>query len=192
MNKGSKGLILATGALATSHRPWVCDRLSARESGPAQTETAGPAPKTAGAAFKYIQVLKDIPADELDSTMDFIASSLGVRCSFCHVEGDFSKDDKHAKVRAREMIRMQLAIDKENFNGHPEVTCYTCHRGLTHPVGVPVVGELASAAPGQAMSGGNTSASAAPTADQILAKYVQSLGGMDAIEKISSRVEKGR
>ncbi|MGH9351338.1 MAG: c-type cytochrome, partial [Terriglobia bacterium] len=189
MNKGSKGLILTASAIALALSFALATTLTHAQSGPAQT---GAAAKTAGEAFKNIQVLKDIPADELDPTMDFIASSLGVRCTFCHVESDFSKDDKHAKVRAREMIRMQLAIDKENFNGRPEVTCYTCHRGLTHPVGVPVVGEqLASVAPGEAMSGGNTKPSAMPTADQILAKYVQALGGMDAIQKISSRVEKG-
>ncbi|MGH9403482.1 MAG: c-type cytochrome, partial [Terriglobia bacterium] len=192
MNKGSKGLILTASAIALALSFALATTLTHAQSGPTQAEAAGSTPKTAGEAFKNVQVLKDIPANELDPTMEFVASSLGVRCSFCHVEGDFSKDDKHAKVRAREMIRMQLAIDKENFNGHPEVTCYTCHRGLTHPVGVPVVGEqLASAAPGEAMSGGSTNASAAPTADQILTKYVQALGGMDAIQKVSSRVEKG-
>ncbi|MGH9344867.1 MAG: c-type cytochrome [Terriglobia bacterium] len=188
MNKGSKGLVFAAGAIALAFGVVMTAALTPAQSAPAQAGT----PKTAGETFKNIQVLKDIPADELIPSMEFISSSLGVHCSFCHEEGDFSKDTKHPKLRARQMITMQLAIDKENFNGRPEVTCYTCHRGLTHPVGVPVVGaQLAGAAPGEAMNSGHANVSTMLTADQVLAKYVEALGGMDAIQKITTRVEKG-
>lgn len=189
MNKRSKGLVFAAGALALVLGIALADALTPAQSGPAQT---GAAAKTAGEAFKNIQVLKDIPADELIPSMEFISSSLGVHCSFCHEEGDFSKDTKHPKLRARQMMTMQLAIDKENFGGRPEVTCNTCHRGSTHPVSVPAVGEqTASATPGEAMSSGNANGSTMPTADQVLAKYVEALGGMDAVQKITTRVEKG-
>lgn len=197
MNKRSKGLAFAAGALALVLGIALTDALTLAQSGPAQT---GAAVKTAGEAFKNIQVLKDIPADELIPSMEFISSSLGVHCSFCHEEGDFSKDTKHPKLRARQMMTMQLAIDKENFGGRLEVTCNTCHRGSTHPVSVPAVGEqAASAAPGEAMSGGNANGSTMltangstmPTADQVLQKYVEALGGRDAVQKITTLVEKG-
>src|SRR5580693_9875504 len=96
-------------------------------------------PKKAEEQFKNIQTLKGIPADQLIPAMQFIAASLGVECEFCHVEGAFEKDDKKPKLAARKMIEMMFAINKENFEGHREVTCYSCHRGSTDPVGTPPV-----------------------------------------------------
>jgi len=62
---------------------------------PAQEQP--PVPKTAAQQFKNIQVLKDIPADQLIPTMQFIVGALGVDCEFCHVEHDRDKDDKKEK-----------------------------------------------------------------------------------------------
>ena len=111
----------------------------------------GPAPsmegKTAGEYYKNIKVLKEIPASELIPSMQFIGSSLGVECDFCHVEREFDKDDKKPKGIARKMIQMQFAINKNNFDGEREVTCNSCHRGATHPEAVPAVAQ-ASAQPG--------------------------------------------
>lgn len=84
---------------------------------------------------KNLQVLpKDIPVPELIGKMRTIAASLGVRCSFCHVDGDFSSDQKDTKQIARKMLKMVDAINTNNFDGRAEVSCYTCHRGSTHPV----------------------------------------------------------
>src|SRR5581483_2703197 len=74
-------------------------------------------PKTAVQQFKNIQVLKDIPADQLIPTMHFISNSLGVECDFCHVEGAFDKDDKETKKTARKMMAMMITINQENFDG---------------------------------------------------------------------------
>jgi hypothetical protein len=73
-------------------------------------------PQTAEQRFKNIQVFKNLPATQLDPTMAFISGSLGVRCSYCHVN-QFEKDDKPTKVAARRMIQMVLNINKGNFNG---------------------------------------------------------------------------
>lgn len=193
MNKApkrpSKGLTLAAGALAVVLGVAMLAVKTPAQSQPSSTP-AQPV-KTAGEAFKNIQVLKDIPANELIPSMEFISKSLGVHCTFCHVEGDFSKDTKHPKLRARQMITMQLAIDREAFGGRPEVTCNTCHRGSTHPVSVPAVGAEANAAPEGAPGAEMGNASSMPTADQVLQKYVAAVGGMDAIQKVTSRVEKG-
>jgi len=51
-------------------------------------------PKTTEQAFKNIQILKGIPADQLIPSMQFISASLGVECEYCHVAGAFDKDDK--------------------------------------------------------------------------------------------------
>ena len=67
--------------------------------------------KKASEIFKNVQVLKDVPSDQLIPAMQFITSSLGVQCSYCHVENAFDKDDKKTKVTARKMMRMMLDID---------------------------------------------------------------------------------
>jgi len=149
-----------------------------------------PAGKTAEQAFKNIQALQGTPADQVFPAMQFIAASLGVECEFCHVERKFESEDKPAKATARKMIAMTLAINKGSFNGDKEVTCYTCHRGAHDPVRTPPV-LTGDAEPEHAEAAPAASAAAAPTADQILEKYVAAVGGAEALHKISSRVSKG-
>jgi photosynthetic reaction center cytochrome c subunit len=160
---------------------------------PAQTpaKPAAEEPKTAEQQFKNIQVLKDIPADQLIPTMQFIAASLGVQCDFCHVEHEMQKDDKKEKLTARKMIAMELAINKGHFDSKVMVTCYTCHRGTPHPVGTPLVGaEAPKPAPHVHDEEAETHANL-PTAEQLLDKYLAAVGGAAALEKIKTRVEKG-
>ena len=87
-----------------------------------------------------------MPAEQLIPAMQFISASLGVECEFCHVQGAFDKDDKQTKKTAREMMTMMMAINKENFKGHREVTCFTCHRGSNDPVGTPIISDDAAEA----------------------------------------------
>jgi photosynthetic reaction center cytochrome c subunit len=170
--------------------------LGEAQSAGGQAATA-PGPKKAEEQFKNIQTLKGIPADQLIPTMQFITASLGVECDFCHVQGAFEKDDKKPKQTARKMIDMMFAIDKDNFEGHREVTCYSCHRGSSDPVGTPAVMEESK--PGmeppkhaEAMGdGGTAKAPAGPTADDLFAKYLQAVGGAASLEKVSTRVMKG-
>jgi photosynthetic reaction center cytochrome c subunit len=164
-----------------------------------QAAASAAGPKKAEEQFKNIQVLKGIPADQLIPAMQFITASLGVECEFCHVQGAFEKDDKKPKQTARKMIEMMFAINKDNFDGHREVTCYSCHRGSTDPVGTPMV---MTEEPKPAMGAGDARSeekngaaegkeASGPAADQLLDKYLQAVGGAAAIEKITSRVMKG-
>ncbi|MGH9511753.1 MAG: c-type cytochrome [Terriglobales bacterium] len=159
----------------------------------AQSGMAPPSPshdKTAEHVFKNIQVLKDVPSDQLIPAMQFMTSSLGVQCDFCHMEGSFDKDDKKPKQIARKMMQMMMIINQENFDNHRQVTCFTCHRGSPKPVAVPIV--IAGAAP--PMPHGLDEEAPPlnlPKVDQILDKYVQAVGGMEAIQKMHSRVEHG-
>src|SRR5260370_11609205 len=110
------------------------------QTGAAQVpSSSAAAPKLAEEQFKNIQALKGIPADQLIPAMQFIAASLGVECEHCHVEHAFEKDYKKSKVTARKMINMMIAINKDNFEGHRDVTCYSCHRGAADPVGTPII-----------------------------------------------------
>ncbi len=154
----------------------------------AQAQTV-PAAKTAEQQFKNIQALQGTPADQVFPAMQFMAASLGVECEFCHVEHKFEADDKPAKKTARQMIAMTLAINKDSFNGRKEVTCYSCHRGSHDPVGTPpvVTGDAEPAHDAETPA----ASTPAPTADQILEKYITAVGGAEALHKISSRVSKG-
>jgi photosynthetic reaction center cytochrome c subunit len=150
--------------------------------------------KTAEQQFKNIQVLKDIPGDQLIPTMQFITASLGVECEFCHVQGAMEKDDKKQKQTARKMILMMFAINKDNFEGHREVTCYSCHRGSSDPVGTPPVMTAETKPPtdeAKKSEEGMAKEASGPSADQLIEKYLKAVGGAEAIDKVTSRVMKG-
>ncbi len=166
--------------------------LSAAVSG-ARAQNAAPADsgKTAEQVFKNIQTLKGVPAEQVQPTMQFISSSLGVNCQFCHVQDAFEKDDKKQKQTARQMIEMQMAINKANFKGKNEVTCFSCHRGAHDPVGIPIIADVDAEPKRPEAPNAEASQPALPSADQILDKYVQALGGADVIRKITSRTLKG-
>jgi outer membrane lipoprotein-sorting protein len=123
--------------------------------------------------------------------MQFVAASLGVECEHCHVEHANDKDDKKPKLMARKMMTMMMAINKENFEGHREVTCYSCHRGSLKPVATPII---TSESPGTAEVPGEKPGAAKPalpSADQLLSKYLAAVGGAEKLLKITTRVQKG-
>jgi len=159
----------------------------AQHSAPA----TGPAveAKTAEQAFKNITQLKGAPADQLLPAMQFIAVSLGVECAFCHVQGKMDLDDKPAKKTARDMMAMTAAINKNSFGGRQQVTCYSCHHGSTHPANMPPV--LVADAPAPSEPKAAPPSGASPTVDEIVDRYVAAIGGAGAIQKITSRVQKG-
>lgn len=64
-------------------------------------------------------------------------AALGVKCQYCHVEGDFASDDNPKKEIARKMIVMAHEINSKFPDGKMHVTCYTCHRGATEPATAP-------------------------------------------------------
>ena len=139
--------------------------------------------KTAEQFYKNIKVLNGTPADQVIESMHLIRGALGVDCEFCHEDPDRAADTKEPKETARMMMRMVMDINKNNFKGEQEVTCYTCHRGSAIPATTftfPVV-----------ENGLEAEAKGLPSVDQILAKYVAALGGEQAIRKINSRVITG-
>jgi outer membrane lipoprotein-sorting protein len=162
----------------------------------AQSSSTQPpaAPKLAEEQFKNIQALKGVPADLVFPSMQFITASLGVECEYCHVrEGqkmEFDKDDKKTKVTARKMMKMMFAINKDNFEGHRQVTCYSCHRGAAEPVGIPIISDEESK-PEAERGAAAPPKPVLPPADQLLDKYLAAVGGEAALQKVTSLVEKG-
>jgi Photosynthetic reaction centre cytochrome C subunit len=90
---------------------------------------------------------KTTPVIQVIGTMRNFAGDLGVRCQFCHLgqEGqplgqfDFASDEKRTKLVARQMMLMVQEVNRrvDTLPGHTaglEVTCRTCHRGVSKPV----------------------------------------------------------
>ena len=110
----------------------IANRIMGRENEPA------------GQVFKNMRIewLKATPARQLLGIMNGgYARALGVRCTHCHVEHDFSSDDKRPKRAAREMAAMHWTINQtlgkmKNLKSEPtdrSINCATCHRGETNP-----------------------------------------------------------
>lgn len=186
----------------------------------AQQPATATGEKTIDQTHKNIQVLKGVPDSQLRPVMNLVSASLGVDCTFCHVRENnefvWDKDDKKPKQTARKMMQMTLDLNKASFEGRPEVTCYTCHQGHENPAAVPTLPRPRAAgprpgpppggaapggapptgapAPGAAAPGGpGAPAPAAPgiTPAQVVDKYVQAIGGKEAVAKVKTRVLKG-
>jgi hypothetical protein len=143
-------------------------------------------PRTAEQAFKNIQVIKTMPASQLQGAMSFMAASLGVDCSYCHTPPAMEKDDKPTKQTARRMLAMVHEINK-TLGEKATVNCATCHRGQTKPATVPPLPSLASPlAPDR-----KSDQTELPAVDAILDRYINAIGGERAINKITSRRRKG-
>ncbi len=174
---------------------------------PAPGQAAAPSSpgQTSGERYKNIQVFKDLPAAQLHDAMVFMGAAVGGGCPSCHVrdadgEMTFDKDDNDHKTTARNMITMTRAVNTQHFKGEERVTCATCHQGRHEPNPVAplsqpltpdqlaVLAERRAAAPGP---GGRGAQRPAETADQIVDKYLQAIGGRDAVARLTSRVRRG-
>jgi photosynthetic reaction center cytochrome c subunit len=156
-------------------------------------------PQMAEEAFKNVQVLRGIPVNEFMGAMGFFSASLSLNCTDCHVKesaGSWERyaDDTPLKQTARRMVVMMNAINRSDFGGTRLVTCYTCHRGVQHPEITPSLAEQYGTPPPEdpdkveILAG----APAAPsTTDQILDKFIQSVGGAQQLAKLSSFTAKG-
>jgi hypothetical protein len=141
--KSSK--VLAVSALVVSFAVFTIGHAQ-QSASPAATAQPSPAAaaETAGQSknFTNIQVIKDIPADQVIPSMQFIKAALGVECVFCHVTDKghpgFALDDKKNKKVAREMMLMTNAIN-QNPAADKRVTCATCHQGHNQPQNNPPV-----------------------------------------------------
>ena len=158
---------------------------------------AGPEqrPQMAEDVFKNVQVLKGIPVDQFMATMGFFSASLGMSCEDCHSADDRNWEgfavDNPRKRTARKMITMMAAINRDNFGGRQIVTCYSCHRGGDRPRVTPDLHALYGALPPADPNEVIAQAPGAPSADQVLDKYLQALGGPQRVAALTSFVATG-
>lgn len=153
-------------------------------------------PPMAEDVFKNIQVLKDVPADQFLASMGFIANALAVNCTYCHLgEGgggweEYARDNDK-KVTARRMMQMMRGINDMYFGGRPMVSCVTCHNASNRPKVSPNIAAYYSVPTTDEPDQIVNQAKGAPTAAQVLDKYIQALGGAQKITALTSFVAKG-
>jgi len=162
--------------------------LTLAQTAPTQT------PPMAEQVFKNVQVLKGIPVDEFMNTMGVFSAALGMSCEDCHASND-AKWENYAlytspkKRMARRMVQMVTAINRDNFGGRQMVTCWSCHRGSDHPKITPDLATLYNR-PDES-DDVVSPAPNAPSADQILDKYIQAVGGAQRLASLTSFIAKG-
>jgi hypothetical protein len=92
-----------------------------------------------------VQVLTGMSLRELRGEMMMMSDALDVKCTHCHVQGDFASDGNRNKIAARKMLQMTRSLNELYFASAPategttlgHVTCYTCHRGSARPINSP-------------------------------------------------------
>ena len=157
---------------------------------PAAGQTgAETAPQMSENVFKNVQALKGIPIDEFMDAMGMFAAALGYDCSSCHAPEIRSSREAFAVEtpaiqRARGMIGMMNALNRTYFGGQPRVSCFTCHRGHYRPEIVPNL----ALQYGEATDDPNAMQIAPDrqaSADQVLEKYIQALGGAQRLASLT-------
>src|SRR5215470_7381404 len=154
-------------------------------------------PLMAEEVFKNVQILKGIPVNQFMDTMGFFAASLGLNCVYCHVSESLENWDRFAddvprKRMARSMILMVNDINKTRFGGRRALTCYSCHRGAETPRVIPSLADQYGVPPEDPnLVEIVPDAPKDLTAEQILDKYIQAVGGAQKLSAVTSFVGKG-
>jgi hypothetical protein len=135
------------------------------------------------------------------NTMGFFSAATNLNCIDCH--SPQSEDlagyaiDTPLKQTTRKMINMVNALNKANFGGQRRVTCYTCHRANDRPEAIPSLQDQYSVPTddpdrAEVIRGPQAAQSANKvTAEQVIDKYMQAIGGAAAAAKLTSFVAKG-
>ena len=158
-----------------------------------------PKPQMSEVVFKNVLVLKGIPVDEFMDTMGMFSAALSMNCTDCHTSDSTSSWDQFAadtelKKTARRMVLMMNNINRTNFQGARNVTCWTCHRGDQRPRVVPSLIVQYSPPvedPNEVELVGRDRDTGAPAVDQIFNKYLQAIGGAQRLGNVTSYVAKG-
>ena len=94
-----------------------------------------------------VTVLTGLTVRQFEQEMQHFVQATGLGCNGCHTpKGNFASDENPRKVKAREMIGMTKALNRQFFADHKpaegestlgRVSCYTCHQGDLKPKSAP-------------------------------------------------------
>ena len=161
-----------------------------------QATPAAPAetPPMAETVFKNVLVLKGIPVDEFIDTMGMFAAATAKDCTGCHSPEILDGRAEAFAIptpmiqKARMMIGMMNAINRNYFRGQKRVTCATCHANSSAPENVPNM----AIQYGDPVDNPNSmqfivAAGSNPSQiDQVFAKYLDALGGAQRLAGVTS------
>jgi photosynthetic reaction center cytochrome c subunit len=163
----------------------------------AQSQSVAPAAgKKAGEAFKNVttSTLKELSVDDFIASMGLISANLGLDCADCHPNAGTDKADfvvdTPRKRTTRRMVEMVASINAANFNNQQRVTCWTCHHGRITP-STTISLDAWYDTPNVELDDTVRQENGAPTADQVLDKYVAALGGAQRLAGVTSFVATG-
>src|SRR5580692_4375851 len=146
-------------------------------------------PLMAEQVFKNVRALKGITVDDFMETMGIMTAALQFDCSDCHENAGTDKVDWAAdtprKVIARTMVNMVATINKNNFGGRQEVTCWTCHRNRDKPLVTPTLASIygePTLIPDDVIARDTS----LPSPESILDKYIQASGGAQRLAGLTS------
>jgi photosynthetic reaction center cytochrome c subunit len=182
-------------AIVGSAAVWLSSLALAEQSQPGQP--VGPAAgKKAGEAFKNVttSTLKELSVDDFVASMGLISANLGLDCADCHPnagtdQADFVIDTPR-KITTRRMVEMVAGINRASFGGVQRVTCWTCHHGRITP-STTISLDAWYDAPVLEFDDAVRQENGQPSADQVLDKYLEALGGAERLAGLTSFVATG-
>jgi photosynthetic reaction center cytochrome c subunit len=184
-----------TGAIATSLSGGF--GLIYRAAGQTRGATPVTSARKAGEVFKNVttSTLKELSTDDFIAAMGVMAAALGYDCADCHPgagsdKADFAIDSIPQKRTARRMVEMVDAINRTNFSGQQRVTCWTCHHGQEIPTTTIALDNL-YASPNMEDPDVVLPGVGGPTAEQLLDKYIQAVGGSQRLAGLTSFIATG-
>ena len=149
--------------------------------------------------FKDIRVLKGIPVDEFIDTMGMFAAATAKDCTGCHspqiLDGKAESFAIETPMiqKARFMVGMMNAINRNYFGNQKRVTCATCHINTSVPQNVPNMaiqyGEPVENPNSQEFIVAKGSDPA--QIDGVFANYVDALGGAQRLNGVTSFMATG-
>jgi hypothetical protein len=165
--------------------------VSARQAAPPAPAAAVPMADT---FFKDIRVLKGIPVDEFIDTMGMFAAATAKDCTGCHSQrildgqpGAFAIETPMIQ-KARFMVGMMNAINRNYFGNEKRVSCFTCHANTSAPQNVPNM----TIQYGDPVDNPNSMEFVVATGsnlnqlDAVLAKYIDAIGGAARLGAVTS------
>jgi len=93
--------------------------------------------RPAEAVYQNIEVLRGVPASQVEPLMEAFSRALGVECTHCHVPDRWEDDAKPQFAIARNMYRMVKDLNANQLAGLPGIVCWSCHGGATSPSRIP-------------------------------------------------------
>jgi len=191
MTFGSRRVLAAALAMVLATATGMARHVMAQA---AQAATAAK-PKMVEDVFTNVQALKGIGVDDFLLTMGIMSAAVGSDCVGCHPSAgtdhvDWALDTPRKRT-ARRMVQMVTTINRDNFNGRQVVTCWTCHRGRDRPVTTMTM-DAVYGPPTDDSDDVLAQAQSVPSVDQLLDKYLQAIGGVQNVARITSFVATGK